>query len=311
MAAEPRRPHQPARPVLVGDLPDDHRRALESLAGRADDAAADVRAAIALATEAGASLPQPGAGSTPLLWSALATLGATDLTVARVLEPHLDALAILDQAGVDAEPGAWGVYAAEGPGHPLQGRSDGSSWTLSGRKHWCSLAGSLDRALITAWVGEDARPLRGRPAPPGGHRPSPARGPPGGCPKVDCGPVALDAVPADGLRGQAGTSPGPASPGAASASPRSGTAARSASRAGCWSPRPAVVSPTRSRCSTSAPSTPCCTPRAARWPTRPRPSTPAGCRPGRGRSALAGPPGGGRAVEEMLSARRTRSARRR
>ena len=69
----------------------------------------------------------PAAGAPRHLWSALASVAAADLTVARTLEPHLDALAILGQAGVPAEPGTWGVFAAEGPGEPLRadGRRDG------------------------------------------------------------------------------------------------------------------------------------------------------------------------------------------
>ena len=69
-----------------------------TLAERARAAAGDVTAALALAAELGDELPAPGAGRTLHLWSALATVAAVDLTVARVLEPHLDALAILSQA---------------------------------------------------------------------------------------------------------------------------------------------------------------------------------------------------------------------
>ena len=41
----------------------------------------------------------PGEGATRELWELLATLGAVDLGVARAVEPHLDARAILTQAG--------------------------------------------------------------------------------------------------------------------------------------------------------------------------------------------------------------------
>ena len=123
-------------------------------------AAGDARAALALADRVAAALPLPGAGRTGLLWRALAELGAVDLTVARALEPHLDALAILAQARAAGHPvpppgGTWGVFAAEGPGARLELR-DGR---LAGTKPWCSLAGELDRALVTAWVGDDERVL--------------------------------------------------------------------------------------------------------------------------------------------------------
>ena len=56
---------------------------------------------------------------------------------------------------MDAEPGTWGVFAAEGPGEPLRAEPAGTSYVLDGRKHWCSLAGVLDRGLVSAWVGEE------------------------------------------------------------------------------------------------------------------------------------------------------------
>ena len=112
-------------------------------------------AALALAAVVGDQLPTPGAGRTTHLWSALASVAAVDLTVARTLEPHLDALAILEQADEPAEAGTWGVFAAEGPGEPLRATPSGTAYVLDGRKHWCSLAGVLDRGLVSAWVGEE------------------------------------------------------------------------------------------------------------------------------------------------------------
>ncbi|WP_253259708.1 acyl-CoA dehydrogenase [Subtercola boreus] len=110
--------------------------------------------------------PVPGGGRTRELWETLATLAAADLGAARAIEPHLDALAILDQAGDEgatsgSTPGpstrgasTWGVFAAEGGPHPLVAcAQDGASWTLTGTKPWCSLADRLDRALISAAVG--------------------------------------------------------------------------------------------------------------------------------------------------------------
>ncbi|MGV8858652.1 acyl-CoA dehydrogenase [Rhodoglobus sp.] len=101
-----------------------------------------------------------------MLWSALATIGAVDLTVARAVEPHLDALAILDQAvigdtgsiGVD-EGSTWGVFAAESPDFSLRAECVDGSWMLSGTKAWCSLAGSVSHALVTAFTGPSTRRL--------------------------------------------------------------------------------------------------------------------------------------------------------
>ncbi len=141
-------------PVLLGAHDDASRGQLAGLVAEAHSSAGDVTAALALAAELGDQLPMPGDGRTAHLWSALASVGAADLTVARVLEPHLDALAILRQADVPAGEGTWGVFAAEGPGEPLRAAPTGSAYRLIGRKHWCSLAARLDRALVSAWVGE-------------------------------------------------------------------------------------------------------------------------------------------------------------
>ncbi|MGP5726210.1 hypothetical protein ACTXOR_10545 [Arthrobacter rhombi] len=138
--------------------------------------------------------PVPGHGGTAALWELLASVAALDLTAARTLEPHLDAAAILDQAGWPWEPGAtWGVFAAEGPGLRLEAAraDDDGCWLLHGDKPWCSLAGSLDRAVITAAV-------------PGGRRsfaldlrqtgvvPGPAAWASHGLANVPSGPIRLD-----------------------------------------------------------------------------------------------------------------------
>ncbi|MBD7994891.1 acyl-CoA dehydrogenase [Arthrobacter sp. Sa2CUA1] len=127
-------------------------------------------AALELIKPATANAPLPGQGSTLRLWELLATLGAADLTAARVIEPHLDAAAILAQAadeagtgkyateGIDPSAGAWGVYAAESSGTVLVAdKHDGGSWHLSGTKPWCSLAAQLDYAVVTAHTGPESR----------------------------------------------------------------------------------------------------------------------------------------------------------
>lgn len=87
-------------------------------------------------------------------WELLAATAARDVTAARILEPHLDALDILAAAGVDDSPGdaTWGVFAAEGPGVRLEARETDDGWLLSGTKPWCSLAAHLTHALVTAHV---------------------------------------------------------------------------------------------------------------------------------------------------------------
>ena len=192
----PADPDGSARAVLLHREPtEDQQTQLATLSQAAGRAAGDVAAAIALAAELGDALPQTGAGSTPHLWSALATVAATDLTVARVLEPHLDALAILGQAGLPAVRGSWGVFAAEGPGVPLGAARSGTDFRLTGRKHWCSLAGSLDHALVSAWVGEERRLFAVDLHDPGVVAVA-GRWVARGLAGVDSGPVDFDGVPA-------------------------------------------------------------------------------------------------------------------
>lgn len=142
----------PGRPTA------DHTDLLTDAAAAYDDAGRRLR----FAADWAPRLPRPGHGSTATLWEALAGLGAADLSLARTLEPHADALAILGEAGLPAPPAGttWGVYAAEGPGTRLEAREDGAGrWRLDGTKPWCSLADQVSHALVTAWVGDRQRGL--------------------------------------------------------------------------------------------------------------------------------------------------------
>jgi alkylation response protein AidB-like acyl-CoA dehydrogenase len=145
--------------------------ASSAVEGGVPDLAGAVRAAVAI----GVWAPLPTAGDTASLWELLASLGALDLTVARVVEPHLDALAILAQArdagpgrasttemARASGPGLWQVYAAEGAARlraTRQAQGPGETWQLDGVKPWCSLAEVADHALVTAWVDDDERAL--------------------------------------------------------------------------------------------------------------------------------------------------------
>lgn len=115
-----------------------------------------VEAALASGVLWGSELETPGEGRTQELWELLATVGAHDLQAVRAIEPHLDAVAILRQAGPAALPATftgpgctWGVFAAEGP-DPLVAEHREGTWVLDGVKPWCSLADRLHAALVTA-----------------------------------------------------------------------------------------------------------------------------------------------------------------
>lgn len=160
--------------------PDADLEALRPLLSAAQAASGDVPALLDLAQAAAETAPKPGEGRTALLWEILASVTAVDVAAGRALEPHLDAAAIFSQAH-DADPdadsaaddaasagsrspnpdpprfdGAWGVFAAEGPGLRLEARPAAGGFRLHGSKPWCSLAAQLDGAVVTAHLdGKD------------------------------------------------------------------------------------------------------------------------------------------------------------
>jgi hypothetical protein len=164
----------------------------EPLIAAAGPAGEDIDAALRLARDYGRGLPLPGGGQTAGRWAVLTAVAEQNLTVARVLEAHSDALAILAEAGEPPPDGTWGVFAAE----TARDRVTADQNVLSGVKPWCSLAGHLDCALVTAHVGDErqlfAVSLR---------HPSVTVAPPGawvarGLRTVTSQPVQFDATPA-------------------------------------------------------------------------------------------------------------------
>ncbi|MDN5655057.1 MAG: hypothetical protein L0G46_08235 [Kocuria sp.] len=92
-------------------------------------------------------------------WEALLQVASIDVAVARMLEPHVDALGILAEAG-HATPdrhSAWGVYAAESPKYAASASGEGSELTITGGKAWCSLASELTHAIVIAHGEEGSR----------------------------------------------------------------------------------------------------------------------------------------------------------
>lgn len=96
-------------------------------------------------------VPHPGSGLTVQRFVALADIARTDGALVRLVEGHLDALAIREELGAPVDPhdeSLWGVWAAQ-PGQ-LAAATHGNGWRLHGTKPWCSGAAGLDRALVTA-----------------------------------------------------------------------------------------------------------------------------------------------------------------
>lgn len=89
-------------------------------------------------------------------WRALASVGRTDLVLGRLLEGHLDALAVLAEAGRTPVDGAlYGVWASASGGTGLRRVDAPDGQLLTGGMRFCSGAGTLDRALVTARTADD------------------------------------------------------------------------------------------------------------------------------------------------------------
>lgn len=93
------------------------------------------------------ALCRPGAGRTPERHAAIMAAGREDLSLAKLIEAHWDAVAILQEAGREPASGQkYAVWASEIPGRPLELSHGG----LRGIKEFCSGAALVDRALLTA-----------------------------------------------------------------------------------------------------------------------------------------------------------------
>lgn len=169
----------------------------------ATSAGEDIDECLALAAQWGARFPFPGSGGTADRFRMLAAAAEGDLTAARVLEPHADALAIVAEGIASGQVdsrlsppgGVWGVFAAEAPNLALHARRAGESWLLDGIKPWCSLAGRLDGALVTAHC-DDQRGLFLVDLHDVGVLPQRGTWISRGLRNVDSGPVHFDGVPA-------------------------------------------------------------------------------------------------------------------
>ncbi|WP_234003960.1 acyl-CoA dehydrogenase [Nocardiopsis sp. SBT366] len=130
------------------DVPEQHRRR--------------VAASFARAVRSGdLDLPLPGGGDTRRRWRVLRDLAREDLSLARLAEGHVDAMAILAELGA-APPRhgqLWGVWAAHPPGPNVTARTVDGSWRLSGVKPFCSGARTCTHALVSAEVDQGERRL--------------------------------------------------------------------------------------------------------------------------------------------------------
>lgn len=106
-----------------------------------------------LARRGAFDLPPLGEGDSARRWRALASLARADVSLGRLAEAHLDGHQILREAG-RSHPSERlvGVWASEHPRWKVTGSVGAAGITLHGAKAFCSGAGIVDDALVTAAV---------------------------------------------------------------------------------------------------------------------------------------------------------------
>lgn len=105
----------------------------------------------------GVALPRHPSDGLLERWLWLAEVGAADLSVARLYEGHVDALAILDEARHPVEASRlYGVWASKAGGSAVSATDDGPHLVLDGVRPYASGAGTIDIALVAVDRGEDA-----------------------------------------------------------------------------------------------------------------------------------------------------------
>ncbi|WP_180186756.1 acyl-CoA dehydrogenase [Acinetobacter sp. YH01008] len=91
-------------------------------------------------------IPYPASGNTLKRWRMLSQVSASNLSLGKLFESHLDALAILHELNIPLEQkGLWAVWAAEGGPSPLIL----DAGKLTGIKPWCSASVWVQYGLLT------------------------------------------------------------------------------------------------------------------------------------------------------------------
>lgn len=99
----------------------------------------------------GDELASPGSGRTASRFAALWAAALDDLALARLIEAHHDAIAILRESGRTPHPDVgYAVWASESSVARVRAEPVGDAWRLHGDKRFCSGVGHVGRALITA-----------------------------------------------------------------------------------------------------------------------------------------------------------------
>lgn len=94
----------------------------------------------------------------PDLVRSFEALGRVDLALGRLVEGHADAVRILEQAGVPAREGVYGVWASRSAGTGVAAARTDDGWRLTGQSRFSSGIDLVDRALLPGWL-EDGKHL--------------------------------------------------------------------------------------------------------------------------------------------------------
>ena len=98
-----------------------------------------------------AEWPLPGGGKTWERFLALSQIACDDLSLARLVEGHIDALAICAEASrAEVAEGALAVWASDGHDSRLEAVPVPGGWRVTGTKQFCSGSTVVDQALVTA-----------------------------------------------------------------------------------------------------------------------------------------------------------------
>ncbi len=96
--------------------------------------------------EISAQVPYPASGATLKRWQILSQVSASNLSLGKLFESHLDALAILHELNIPVmKKGLWAVWAAEGGPRALKLEAG----NLTGIKPWCSASVWVQHGLLT------------------------------------------------------------------------------------------------------------------------------------------------------------------
>lgn len=101
------------------------------------------------------AVPAIGSGRTAERHLALFEFGRESLSLAKIVEAHIDAAGILAEADRSAATGClYAVWASEPPNGRLTLTKSAGGYRLRGTKRYCTGASLVDRALVTAHLGD-------------------------------------------------------------------------------------------------------------------------------------------------------------